>query len=164
MVIHFHFKMYFFHSFYLLFILSIYQRWSLKYLKIVCSLPSNSLFYLLNDVKQLNVINSQKPQEIVRIPTPKGVNKPQTIILFRMKMIFIVISHFPLISEQCFGKPSVYSQFFEKLCTSCAQILICFINPFCQKFLKWNPSSRQTNIPRISPLTFREFIFTRASI
>ena len=80
-----------------------------------------------------------------------------------MKMISIVISHFLLIIEQRFGKPSIYSQCFKKLCTSCAEIPVCFINPFCQKFLKWNPSSRQINMPRISPLTFWEFIFTRAS-
>lgn len=43
---------------------------------------------------------------------------------------------------------------FQKLCTSCAQIPICFTSPFCQKFLTWNPSSRQTNMPRISPLNF----------
>lgn len=95
------------------FIWNVYQRQLLQYLKIVCSMPSNLLLYLLKDVKQLNVINSQKPQEIVRIPTPKGANKPQTIILFRMKMIFIVISYFLLIIEQCFGKPSVYSQIFK---------------------------------------------------
>lgn len=114
MVTHFHFKTYCFYSLYLLFfILRVYQGQPLKYLKIACSLPSNSLFYLLDDVKQLNVINSLEPQEIVRISTPKRVDKPQTIILFRMEMVFIVISHFPLIIEQCIGKPSIYSQIFK---------------------------------------------------
>lgn len=114
MVIHFHFKAYFF-SFSLptLFYFECLSGTAIKVFE-NCLFSAQQFVVLLVGRCQTIKCNQQlEPQEIVRISTPKRVDKPQTIILFRMKMVFIVISHFPLIIEQCIGKPSIYSQIFK---------------------------------------------------
>lgn len=77
-------------------------------------------------------------------------------------MIFIVILHFPLITEQCFGKPSVYSQIFKNYVHPAPRFQSAPLIHFVKSFSNGTLDPDKQTYPGF-PL-FREFICTCASI
>lgn len=79
-------------------------------------------------------------------------------------MVFIVISHFPLIIEQCIGKPSIYSQIFKNCVHPVPRFQSASSVHFVKSFSNGVLHPDKQTYPGFPPLTFWEFIFTRASI
>lgn len=79
-------------------------------------------------------------------------------------MVFIVISHFPLIIEQCTGKLSIYSQIFKNCVHPVPRFQSVSSVHFVKSFSNGILHPDKQTYPGFPPLTFWEFIFTRASI
>lgn len=79
-------------------------------------------------------------------------------------MVFIVISHFPLIIEQCIGKSSIYSQIFKNCVHPVPRFQSASSAHFVKSFSDGILHPDKQTYPGYPPLTFWEFIFTRASI
>lgn len=79
-------------------------------------------------------------------------------------MVFIVISHFPLIIEQCIGKASIYSQIFKNCVHPVPRFQSASSVHFVKSFSHGILHRDKQTCPGYPPLTFWEFIFTRALV